>query len=134
MHIVVTWENATKTVIRVQVTDSAWTIDDMRDAFLTAWNLTQTVDQRVNMILDMRASNKVPTGFLALMRWGVPNRPKNAGDLVVLGGSLLMEIIHSVVHQSYVGLINIDYRVIFANSLEDEAVRQIIGDCKESFQ
>ena len=119
MVIRVVWADSGHKFITIQTLNNHWSVDEMRQAILTAWDMMKTVRHRVDVIWDVRAGNHLPPNCLALSRWMLYTRPANFGDVVILGGTPEIKAINTIVVQTYRHLLNLNYQVLFVDSLDD---------------
>ena len=84
MPIRVYWVNNLPDVICVEYT-GAWTMTEFHQAFDEFRVLAASVPHKVNLLVDMRAMDHLPTGLLTAVRGIVARRPKNTGLIVAVG-------------------------------------------------
>ncbi len=91
MPITVNWFNEEKTILRYYF-EGDWTWADMDAAIARANALLASVDHRVDVLIDIRASQWMPSdGALSYLRRATLNAADNWGMGVFVGLSPLMQ-------------------------------------------
>lgn len=120
MGIRVEWDNDEKTVIRY-VYEERWTWEDFHYARSQVREWLDTVDHRVDVIVDVRNSRLVPNGVLAQGRMFASNAPiahRNEGHTIVVGANSLMRSMFEMFGKVYSRLSD-ELELEFASSLEE---------------
>lgn len=118
MKIQPVWDNEEKTIIR-HIFERGWGWTDFHQALDEASKMMDTVDHRVDVILDFRAASMIPSGAITQVKKAYTN-PKhpNIGTTVVIGASAFMQAIVSVGTRLSPNALQ-DWDVQFANSLSE---------------
>jgi hypothetical protein len=64
MPISAEWDNREHTIVRIQVTDP-WTIEEYTQAGTRSWDLIETVNHPVHLIIDFTHAYSFPKNLLA---------------------------------------------------------------------
>jgi hypothetical protein len=91
MGFSITWDNAEQTILRVTY-DGHWDLEDFRSSNSQAYEMIKSVARPVNVILDMRLSSGMPSGFSSAIRDVNRGMPLNTGQIILVQKSLLVEI------------------------------------------
>lgn len=78
MPIRVYWEDADKTIVRYDF-QGVWTWDDLYAVYYEAIAMENSVPHRVDIILDMRASQRIPGNALLHIKNISEKQPPNVG-------------------------------------------------------
>ncbi|MGB1287827.1 MAG: hypothetical protein ACPG7F_14910 [Aggregatilineales bacterium] len=124
MCIEVSWYNENKTVL-IHDISGKWTITDIRHAAVVAWDMMRSVSHQVDVIIDVRNGNRLPSGFMVHGKHIATTRPDNAGVIVIVGANTLMKSLYDVYSRSY-GRATPDFRVYFTDDLP--SAENIIND------
>ena len=118
MKIESVWDNEDKTIIR-HIFERGWGWTDFHQALDHASSMMDTVDHRVDVILDFRGASMIPSGAITQVKKAYTN-PKhpNIGTTVVIGASAFMQAIVSVGTRLSPNALQ-DWDVQFANSLDE---------------
>ncbi len=84
MPIRVYWVNNLPDVVCVEYV-GVWNMTDFHHAFEDFRSMASTIPHKVNLIVDMRAMDHLPTGLLTAVRTNLSRRPANTGMIVVVG-------------------------------------------------
>jgi hypothetical protein len=85
--IQVVWDNPEKTVVRYEV-QGIWQWRIFEAAFRTSVLMTQSVDYRVDVILDLTETEVFPKNPVDYFVNLLPFIPDNRGAIVIAGGSI----------------------------------------------
>jgi len=78
MPIQVYWEDADKTIVRYDF-EGAWTWDELYAVYYKAIDMETSVPHRVDIILDMRYSHRIPGNALLHLKNLSEKQPPNVG-------------------------------------------------------
>ena len=94
----VEWDNEECTIIRLEV-NPIWTIDDYLYGVQEVNALMDTVDYKVHVIIDMRKSTAIPSGFLSAMRSQKNRTHHNMGVTVIVGAGALITTMFTMINK-----------------------------------
>lgn len=117
MGIVTEWDNSEKTIICHRFS-GRWTSEELREAAEVAWDMIRRVDYRVDVILDVREGSRVPVRLLQQGRHIAVKRPPNAGAIIIVGASSLMQTMYAVSSKLY-SYLNSSLSLSFVDTLEE---------------
>jgi hypothetical protein len=80
----VKWEDDTKKVL-IFTFEGYWLVPEFYDVFKQSNTLLDTVDYKVHMIIDIRESKSLPTGFFNAVRTVSKAEHPNAGKVAMVG-------------------------------------------------
>lgn len=128
MKIEPTWDNEQKTIIR-HIFQRGWGWTDFHQALEEASRMMNTVDHRVDVILDFRDASIIPSGAITQVKkaYSNPKHP-NVGTTVVVGANSFMQALVQVGTKLSPGTLQ-NWDVMFANTL-DEAYSQLAKNDK----
>ena len=128
MKIEPKWDNEQKTIIR-HVFQRGWGWTDFHQALEEASTMMNTVDHRVDVILDFRDASIIPSGAITQVKkaYSNPKHP-NVGTTVVIGANNFMQALVQVGTKLSPGTLQ-NWDVVFANTL-DEAYSQLAKNNK----
>lgn len=78
MPIQVYWEDTEKTIVRYDF-QGAWNWDDLYEVYYQAIDMETSVPYRVDIVLDMRASHRIPGNALLHIKNISEKQPPNVG-------------------------------------------------------
>jgi hypothetical protein len=78
MPIQIYWEDTEKTIVRYDF-QGAWTWDDLYAVYYQAIDMETSVPHRVDIILDMRTSQRIPGNALLHIKNIAEKQPPNVG-------------------------------------------------------
>jgi hypothetical protein len=78
MPVNVYWEDADKSIVRYDF-EASWTWDELYAAYYEAIAMETSVTYRVDVILDMRRSNRIPANALLHVKNLSEKQPPNIG-------------------------------------------------------
>ncbi|MFN8371807.1 MAG: hypothetical protein U0694_02875 [Anaerolineae bacterium] len=82
----VKWESEEQKVI-VFTFENYWTLDEYYDVLKQSNVMMDQVQHKVNMIIDVRASKSVPSGFMSALRTVSKHPHANSGKVAMIGMS-----------------------------------------------
>ena len=87
MNIEVVWDNDQKTILRY-IYGKSWTWADFNSAAKLAYDMLDTVDQKVSVIMDFQNANIIPQGAITQVQraFSTP-RHANIGTTLIVGSS-----------------------------------------------
>lgn len=96
MNIDVKWDNEAKTIIRY-VYKNGWNWDDYFAAIKAAADLEDTVDHKVDVIMDFHDANMIPQGAVTQVQraFAYPRHP-NIGLTVFVGANAFIRAIEGI--------------------------------------
>ena len=123
MNIVVDWDNEQKTIIRYFFS-KGWNWDELREAFAQAYQLLETVDHRVNILMDFTTSSIfAPNGAINKARHVIDNPKHSNVGITILVGSRFVSSIFQLMNR-LLGATTSKWDVSFVNTI-DEAYKVI---------
>lgn len=115
MSIEVDWYNEEQDII-IHHIEGRWTINELREAAIRAWNMMRDVDHIVDVIMDVRTGHRLPSGFMVHGKHIATARPDNGGIIVIVGGTAFMKALYQVYVKAY-GQKTPDFSVYFAETV-----------------
>jgi hypothetical protein len=100
LAIKVAWENDRKKVL-VSIYQGAWDLNDFYAATEEINTLMDTVDHKVNLILDMRESGSLPKGFIGALRATAKKRHPHFGRMIFVGGNMFVRMFNDLFLKLY---------------------------------
>lgn len=96
MNIDANWDNETKTIIRYQYRNG-WNWDDYFAAIKAAADLLDTVDHKVDIIMDFHSANLLPQGAVTQVQraFSHPRHP-NIGLTIFVGANAFIRAIENL--------------------------------------
>jgi hypothetical protein len=83
MAVQATWDNDEKTIVRYDF-DAKWTWDDFYEAYYQAVDMQNSVLHRVDVILDMSQTRRLPDSALLHLRNLSEKQPPNIGKSILV--------------------------------------------------
>jgi hypothetical protein len=80
----VKWQDDTKKIL-IFTFEGYWILADFYDVFKQSNTLLDNLDYKVNMIIDIRDSKSLPTGFFSALRTVSKQEHPNAGKVAMVG-------------------------------------------------
>jgi prophage DNA circulation protein len=118
MPVRVYWEDERKAIIRADVT-GRWTWDDLDAGLQETLGMMDTVDHKVNFIIDIRDSHFNAGSALAHVGdAATPDTHRNEGVKVVVGANRLVKMLYSA-YRKVTQSMGKDQVFHFADSIED---------------
>ena len=118
MKIQSQWDNDNHSIIRHEF-ERGWSWTDFHQALDTAYQMMDTVNQDVHVILDFRTANLIPNGALTQLKMAYSNpKHSNIGKTVVVGANSFMQALVSV-GTKLAGNSSDNWEVQFANNLDE---------------
>jgi len=117
MGVKVQWDNTEKTIVRY-IYEGRWTWDEFYAVQDELARMLETVNYKVDIIADMRASAGSPSGSLAHARRVLTSRHPQTGITVLMGANRFVKLLVDVVRQAYPALFE-QYNVRLASSIEE---------------
>ena len=125
MGIQVSWFNDEKTILIHHIT-GRWTIAELRSAATEAWDMMRSVPHTVDVLMDVSTGNTLPSNFIVHGKHIASSRPKNAGTIVIIGGTAFMKALYRIYQKTY-GKLHPDFTVYFADDVV--TATEIISAC-----
>lgn len=96
MTITVTWDNDDRTVVYIRA-EGAWTWDEFHAGLAEANVLIRSVEHSVDIISHLvdAEAQKLPPGAFAQWRRAMSNHPHNAGLIIIVPGSPMVQVFTS---------------------------------------
>lgn len=98
MQTRVYWDNSDKTII-VREMSGDWTWEDYGKAIGQVHTLLGEVSHTVDIIVDCRESNGLPTGALRNLSSANKSYPQNIGQQVIVASSYFIELFAKMLQQ-----------------------------------
>jgi hypothetical protein len=117
MGITAVWDNDEKTIIRY-IYDGSWTWDDFYTAFGQAYKMIDTVNHRVDIIVDVRMSSLLPQNALSRGRQLSTSTHTNQGRTIVVGANALMRSVSNIFNKVYTKAAD-DLKISFVRTMEE---------------
>jgi hypothetical protein len=95
MAIQVYWEDDSKTIVRYDF-EGTWTWDDLYKVFYQALAMETSVSHRVDVILDMRQSGRIPHNALTHIKNISDKEPPNIGLSVFVTSNRFLISLYNV--------------------------------------
>ena len=115
MPIHITWENEEKTIIR-HAYEGKWTVQEYYELIRNNYKHVDSVNHIVDIINDLRNTNQLPSDMIPAIRYAIKNRHPNEGINVMVGASLLIQMLVEAVNKTTRMDIT---RVNYVENLED---------------
>ncbi len=93
MTIHVTWGNENKTVL-INVYEGLWNLDDFYGAVRQTNALLDSVNHKVNIILDVGKSGLFPKGLMSAVRMLSQNPHPNNGMMAMVGCNVFVRVFY----------------------------------------
>lgn len=93
MAIRVAWGSEDKTLL-LNVYEGTWTLDEFYQAVRETNALLDSVNHKVNIILDVRHSGLFPRGFMSAVRMLQQNPHRNNGIMVLVGVNTFVRVFY----------------------------------------
>lgn len=118
MKIEPMWDNEQQTIIR-HIFQRGWSWTDFHQALEKASTMMDTVQHRVDVVLDFRDASIIPSGAITQVKkaYSNPKHP-NIGATVVVGANSFMQALVQVGTKLTPGTLQ-SWDVMFANNLEE---------------
>lgn len=84
MSISINWHNTENTILRYQF-EGAWNWADFDNAVEQAFEMSEQLPQRIDVIFDMRTSAGIPDGAIIYLKKFMNVLPANRGQYMVVG-------------------------------------------------
>lgn len=114
--IIVRWGNANETVILWHF-HGDWTGENYFDSLLQLWEMMDTKDHQLHLVIDVSTSGKNPSNLTTLFQAAVRKGDCNISRVIVISASRFWESIYEITCRVSPALAALD--VTFVKSAED---------------
>lgn len=114
MSISVQWHNTENTVLRYQF-EGTWNWDSFDGAIEQAFEMSEHLPQRIDVIFDMRNSAGIPDGAIIYLKKFMNILPANRGQYMMVGDDLQLVSVVEMFNRIFKKLRG---RLSHANSME----------------
>ena len=127
MAMTVVWDDDARTIVRYDV-EGSWTWDDYQDSLVELNSLLDTVDHKVDVIINIRSGKWIPEDVFNRFNHDMRQRHPNIGRLqVFVGAGMLIQILVASFMRIYGRAVDIEF--LFADTLEE--ARQLIHERRQ---
>ncbi len=102
MAVNVMWEDEQKKVLLL-IFEAHWTLQEFDDAVKRSYDMMDTVDYIVNLIIDLRNGRELPGGFIGGLRKVSKTPHPNHGLMVLIGVNAFVRAVYDVFSKLYPG-------------------------------
>ncbi len=117
MGITIVWDNSDHTVMRMTFT-SPWNWDDLETILTEVHAMLDTVNHRVDVIVDMKNSGAIPEGAFWRFHKLTQTKHRNRGRVILVGGNTFIRTMTDTVRRLANDLFDADMFVL-APTVED---------------
>ncbi len=100
MAVNVVWEDEQKEVLLL-VFDAPWTLRDFQNAVRLSYEMMDTVDHAVNVIIDLRKGKEFPSNFITSLRRAVREPHPHNGLMALVGVNSFIRAFFDVFRRLY---------------------------------